>query len=98
MTGDTLRDLLSGKWRRWQEMQNKVPIVAFMRKGVEDLHLDSDVMEKFKAGIKIVKLEALSEVSSSAVRTKVAHGESVEGMVDSRVLEYIQSHGLYGKL
>ncbi len=36
------------------------------------------------------------EVSSSQVRERVATGESIEGLVEPAVAEYIAEHGLYG--
>jgi len=37
-----------------------------------------------------------SDVSSTAIRSRLAGGESVDGMVDARVQQHIEQHGLYG--
>lgn len=37
-----------------------------------------------------------ADVSSTAIRDRLATGESIEGMVDPRVRQHIEQHGLYG--
>jgi nicotinate-nucleotide adenylyltransferase len=36
-----------------------------------------------------------ADVSSTAIRARLARGESIDGMVDPRVQQHIQQHGLY---
>lgn len=36
-----------------------------------------------------------ADVSSTAIRTRLATGETIEGMVDPRVRQHIEQHGLY---
>jgi nicotinate-nucleotide adenylyltransferase len=36
-----------------------------------------------------------ADVSSTAIRSRLARGESIERMVDPRVLQHIEQHGLY---
>jgi nicotinate-nucleotide adenylyltransferase len=39
---------------------------------------------------------ATPDVSSTAIRGRLAQGETITGMVDSRVQQHIEQHGLYG--
>jgi len=39
---------------------------------------------------------ALPAISSTEIRDRLARGEPVDGLLPSRVLEYLRSHGLYG--
>lgn len=44
----------------------------------------------------IILLDApTADVSSTAIRTRLAAGESIDGMVDPRVRQHIAQHGLY---
>jgi nicotinate-nucleotide adenylyltransferase len=36
-----------------------------------------------------------ADVSSTAIRSRLANGDSIDGMVDPRVQQHIQQHGLY---
>lgn len=36
-----------------------------------------------------------ADVSSTAIRSRLSRGESIEGMVDERVRQHIEQHGLY---
>jgi nicotinate-nucleotide adenylyltransferase len=38
---------------------------------------------------------ATADVSSTAIRARLSHGERVDGMVDPRVQQHIEQHGLY---
>ena len=68
-----------------------------------DEALDDKLIEKVtgyrnKYGKNVVRINAPAiEVSSSAVREKLARGESVEGLVPSSVAEYIKEKGLYAQ-
>jgi nicotinate-nucleotide adenylyltransferase len=38
---------------------------------------------------------ATADVSSTAIRSRLSRGDSIEGMVDERVRQHIEQHGLY---
>jgi nicotinate-nucleotide adenylyltransferase len=53
--------------------------------------------QEVPAGPSIILIERqTADVSSTAIRTTLARGESIAGMVDARVQQHIEQHGLYG--
>jgi nicotinate (nicotinamide) nucleotide adenylyltransferase len=95
MGGDTLVDLFNGKWRRFEEILKNLPIVAIARKWVP---VDQVDLSRFEAGIDVLEIPGLSEVSSTEVRRRIAKGESIDSLVDDKVRGYIEENRLYGKL
>ena len=75
---------------------NNVPILVIKRAGVEMRFNEEDIQSKFKAGARLIEISGLGDVSSSQVRKRLSEGESVSGMVDDSVLQFILQKGLYG--
>lgn len=69
------------RWREPEEFQRLAQLVVLPRAGFP------------VPGKRCVELPA---VSSTEVRSLLAAGEDVSGLVDAQVLEYIQRRGLYG--
>lgn len=72
-------------WHRWQDLFSLARIAVFARPG-EPLA---------DAGrVTVVPFEPL-EVSSTAIRSRIAAGERPHGLLPEAVLDYIQTHRLY---
>jgi nicotinate-nucleotide adenylyltransferase len=82
--GDTYRDLIAGRWKESRALQGLVPILVISRTGVP-----------LEAGAKAVQVPGLTDVSSTAVRAS-QDPLFLHEALQPQVLEYIQSHGLYG--
>ena len=85
MGADTLRDLPG--WREPEEVARLATPLVVQRPGepealTEVTHLRVDMPP--------------TDVSSSAIRERLARGEGVEGLVPAEVAAYIAEHGLYG--
>lgn len=90
-------DLVQGKWRRSTELMETTPIVAIQRLGVS-LFVDEETLTRFKSGLNCIVIPGLDGVSSSRVRRLIIQdglGADVDQLVDTRVLDYIQTHHLY---
>lgn len=68
-------------WHRWSDIEAALPVVVLGRAG----HPHPRAMPV-----------ALPEVSSSMLRERLGHGESVEGYVPAAVARYLREHALYG--
>lgn len=55
---------------------------------------DHDARERLTARVGFLEMDAI-EVSSSAVRERVSREQSLDGLVDPAVADYIHEHGLY---
>jgi len=95
-------------WHRWQELLELTHFLILSRPGYcmdpatasacgLDQRQVSGAAELFKSNAgKILLLESLAvDVSSSMLRGKISQGESLAGLIDDRVLEYIKVQGLY---
>lgn len=67
-------------WHRWPELQRLAEVVVVGRQGYPDVE-----------GAEVL----LPAVSSSNIRRRLAHAESIEGHVPVSVQSYIASHNLY---
>lgn len=76
-------------WHRWKELFGLARFAVFARPG-EDAGPDG-VPE---GGVIRVPMAPMA-VSASAIRARLARGESVAGLVPAPVLDYIQRHRLY---
>lgn len=68
------------RWFRWNEIEASLPVVVVGRAGYDE---------------SAAPAIDLPEVSSTEIRERVRLGEPLTGWVPTRVVEYIESHGLY---
>ena len=80
--GDTYQDLKGGKWKRGDELQQKLPIVVIPRKGVDGVEGSED------------NAPQLSDISSTKVRASTDL-EMLQAVLHPDVLKYMQEHELY---
>lgn len=72
-------------WHRWQEVAALADLAVFARPG-----------SGFRDGRARQVPFAPLEVSASAIRARLARGESIAGLVPPAVADYIARHKLYG--
>ena len=90
---DELADF--GSWKSPRRVLELVRLAVAMRPGVSRDDVEA-VRERLAAGDRIVEFEMeLVPISSSEIRTRVAHGEDIVGMVPMKVAEAIARLGLY---
>lgn len=84
---------------RWHEFRSifEMATILVAPRNELDYHSLSEKYEVYKAyGCRTLFLHrGIGPLSSTAVRAAVREGESLDGMVDGRVAEYIKKHGLY---
>ncbi|MEO8581984.1 MAG: nicotinate (nicotinamide) nucleotide adenylyltransferase [Patescibacteria group bacterium] len=75
------------RWKDFQDMLSRFTVYVYPRKGF--------VFEPMLDGM--IKLDNFPEVtvSSTEVRAKIVAGQSITGLVDERVEQYIKENGLY---
>lgn len=93
-------------WHRWQELQQRVHIIAMARPGWEKPQplphwwqsaraQSSDELRQSFAG-KILFMEvAPTPVSATSIRARIRGGEDVRHLLPAGVWDYIQTHNLY---
>ena len=60
-----------------------------------ELKKDVDILtDKYGGDIHIIDIPPV-DVSSSKIRDNIENGLAINGMVDSRVMDYIEKYGLY---
>ena len=80
------------KWANYEEILEHHPIAVYPRWGDKLLNITWHVPGYARVTI----LDApMMHVSSTVVRTKIKTGNSIEGLVNPRVEQYISKHGLY---
>lgn len=84
---------------RWHEYRTIFDLATILVAPRNELDYDS-LSEKYKAyqteNCRTLFLHSgVGGLSSTAVREAVRRGESLDGMVDGRVADYIKKHGLY---
>jgi len=72
-------------WHRWKELFDLAQIAVFARPGLE---LDD------AQRVTVVPMAPL-DISSTAIRERIAKGGSVRGLMPAAVLDYIETHHLY---
>lgn len=72
-------------WHRWRELSAFARIAVFARPD----HAIVDTQD-----ITVVPMQPLA-ISSTRIRSRLAAGEPVDGLVPQKVLDYIRSHRLY---
>jgi nicotinate-nucleotide adenylyltransferase len=70
------------KWYRYEEIERRAPPVYVERRGVPP--------------IPVPALPAPPDVSSSAIRERIAAGADPRALLPPRVAEYVERHRLYG--
>lgn len=80
-----------GSWREPEELARLAEWAVYARPGWETGEVAPI------PGLRWTRVEAKAEwaVSSSEVRTRLARGESVAGLVSDKVVEYVRETGLY---
>lgn len=84
------------KWHRWQEYSGLATLLAAARQPGQRQALEYKARELAAFGLKaqVFDLEVI-ELSSTRIRSRIAHGESTEGLLPAGVREYIDAHSLY---
>lgn len=79
-------------WHRWKDLVARVRLAVANRAGAV-LHLAPELVA---AGVSVAELPlAPMDVSSTAIRERIAAGQGVAGLVPPPVARYIELHGLY---
>jgi len=82
-------------WREPEELARLAEWAAYARPG----HDWAGWTEPAVPGLRIRRVEPagarLWDISSSAVRARLARGEGVDGLLPDKVIEYIRENGLY---
>ena len=86
------------KWHRFDEIAQSAVLVAGAREpdDLQKLHAHLPVLQEKGAKGMVVPLQVV-EVSSTAIRSAAADGQSITGMVPAEVETYIKENGLYRK-
>jgi nicotinate-nucleotide adenylyltransferase len=94
------------KWRRWQDIPGLAHLVVLRRPGVPPGPLpawaqgrmsdDLVALRRAPAGRLAFLGVRPQDISATAIRARLARGESVAGLVPEAVLEYILINRLYG--
>lgn len=80
------------QWARFENWAPRVEFLVFSRPSTGDLPPPVEGWPEVRA---IFVPSTVPGVASSEIRSRLATGQSVEGMVPSAVLEYIREHHLY---
>lgn len=84
-----------GSWREPAELARLAEWAAYARPG----HDWAELTAAGLAGFRVRRVEpaagALWDISSSAVRARLARGEDVRGLLPDKVVEYLRETGLY---
>lgn len=96
--------LLFHKWYKHKELLEKCTICVASRDNDDTIkelrsyafsNLGIYIKDLDAKNIHISKMDAF-EVSSSGIREKISDGKSVYGLVEPEIIEYMESHKLYG--
>ncbi len=83
-------------WHEPEKICDLAHILAVRRPGYDLSKLDSLLKDSsIKEALSSIEIPALS-ISSSYLRKRLAQGKSVAYLTDSRVIDYIEEHKLYG--
>lgn len=84
-----------GSWREPAELARLAEWAAYARPGFDWSELAVPAVE----GLRVRRVEpvrgAVWDLSSSALRERLARGEDVRGLLPDKVVEYIRENGLY---
>ena len=86
-------------WKNPEEIFSQCIILAAMRNGADKNRMEQKIAELHKKYGAVIKLLEFSrtDISSSFIRTQVAAGKNIEGLVPKSVERYIKEHRLYQK-
>lgn len=80
-------------WHRWDELQHEVQFIVARRPGFD---LDAERLPTEVRHLLDNIVDApLVDISSSDIRQRVRHGQSITGLVHPQVERYIHEHRLY---
>lgn len=86
-------------WKKWQTLARQIQFAVAQREGGRLTAAPRELQEWLGGALadgSVRLLNApLTNISSSLIRGRLKNGESVEGMLDGRVADYIRAHGLY---
>lgn len=83
-------------WHRWEDIARHVHLAVAERPG-DNSHAPiplQRLLDQVEKSLIRLPFEA-SPVSASDIRRRLAKGLSVDGLLDSAVIQYIRQHGLY---
>jgi len=83
-------------WHRWQDIARRVTLLVAVRPGANQ-EIPAQLQEMVNQGsahVEFLPFEPMP-VSASELRTRLASGLSVDGMIDPAVYDYIKQHNLY---
>jgi len=89
---DQLADL--PQWRAPEKLLEAVPIVALTRPGAASADALQSLSPAARARISVQEIPAVA-ISASAIRERVAAGQTIRDLTPAAVVEYIEEHGLY---
>ena len=89
--------MLFHKWFRWREILQNAGLIAAVRSDPANrAALERAAEEELRPAGEVNVLEFTPlPVSSTALRRRIAAGESVEGLIAPSALQYIKERGLY---
>lgn len=97
-------------WKDWRQLFAYAHICAASRPGfsLDENHLPAEVAREFSLraaspeqiratphGLACLATTLAIEISATQIRTALKHGESVDSLIPSGVLDYLQQHHLY---
>jgi nicotinate-nucleotide adenylyltransferase len=83
-----------GDWREPKRIAALADIVVLTRPGSPALDLPGDPLASPPSAVRAIEVTAL-DISASRIRALAAQGRSIRYLVPDRVLEFIESRGLY---
>ncbi|MDE2931799.1 MAG: nicotinate-nucleotide adenylyltransferase [Chloroflexota bacterium] len=92
MGADQLADL--PQWRAPEKLLEAVPVVALTRPGAASADALQALSPAARARITVQEIPVI-DISASAIRERVAAGQTIRGLAPGPVVDYIEEHGLY---
>ena len=89
--GDNLENI--HKWINYMKLI-EYPFVVIGRDGFDKSYIEKRFNGLNKRNYKVLNIENI-DISSTAIRDAISNNKSTEGLIDSRVFEYISRHNLY---
>lgn len=83
-------------WHKWADIAARVTLVVAQRPH-STLHVPNPLQERINNGcaaLEVLPFEPLA-VSASDIRQRLANKQSVDGLLDKQVIQYIKAHNLY---
>lgn len=87
---DMVKDL--PQWYKIKKILQIVHVVGLGRMGVEDENIPDDIQQRLTWIPDAIE----TNLSSTAIRKRLANGKSIRYMVPEQVRQYIKENGLYG--